>query len=151
MVKPLNEFGGWLRFFQFSIFLNIVSLVFQGFMLIESFLKSSEKLLLLGEIAQFGFLLFIFHNIFKILPERKVETPVKIRHNLFTVFIVSIFAFLYYTSVSYFVLKKPWEFENTVRLMLTLHSMIWLTIWHSYFEKSRRVAAYYNEEIDVIV
>lgn len=154
MIRPLDEFAGWLRFFHIIVFMNLaLNLVF-GITLFEDLVREPDKILTMGSLAQWGFTLFMFYSILKIIEKRDKLVPEKIKDSLFYIFIVAILQFLFYTTVTILVYKRAWNQDNTVAFVAAVQNMIWTAIWRTYFEKSKRVAAYYKDDkqdIDVLV
>ncbi len=151
MIRPLNEFAGWLRFFQIIVFMNIVFSVFFGFTLFETLFRQPDKLLTLGEIAQLGFILFMLYGILKIIQNQDAIIPEKIKENLFNIFLIAIIHLLFFTSVTLLVYGREWMQSNTIAFIGAFQTMVWTAFWRTYFEKSKRVKAYYSNKIDLIV
>lgn len=151
MARPLNEFAGWLSFFQILILLNLLFSVFTGVTLLESLFSDQDKLLTLGETAQFIFIVYMLYRILKILRIPSPEIPEQIKQFLFNIFIVAALHFIYFTMVTMFVYGRPWAQINTVSFAAAVQTMLWTAIWRTYFERSKRVDAYYNQKIDYTV
>ncbi len=148
MPRPLNEFAGWLRFFQILIMLNLLFSVFTGVMLFESLFVDQEKLLTIGELAQFGFVVYMLYMILKIIQNPSPEVPEQIKQYLFNIFIVAGLHFVYFTVVSLMVYGHEWSQINTVSFAAAVQTMLWTAIWRTYFERSKRVNAFYSKKID---
>lgn len=148
MPRPLNEFAGWLRFFQILIMLNLMLSVFTGVTLFESLFSDQELLLTMGELAQFGFVVFMLYRILKIIQHPSPEVPKNIKQYLFNIFVVAGLHFVYYTAVTLFVYGQEWSQINTVSFAAAVQTMLWTAVWRTYFERSKRVNAYYNKNID---
>jgi hypothetical protein len=151
MFKPLDEFAGWLKFFQVIIFMNLVFNGVSSFTLIEALIKAPEKIVTLGQIFQLGVILFIFYSILKIIQYRDSFIPEKIKEYLFYIFILAIVHFVFYIAVTILVYKNEWTQTNTLSLFGANANMIWAAFWRTYFEKSKRVNAYYTQNIDLVV
>ncbi len=151
MPRPLNEFAGWLRFFQILIMLNLLFSVFTGVTLFESLFSDQDKLLTMGELAQFGFVVFMLYSILKIIQNPTPDVPEKIKQYLFNIFIVAGLHFVYFTMVTLFVYEREWAQINTISFAAAVQTMLWTAIWRTYFERSKRVNAYYNKKTDFTV
>jgi uncharacterized membrane protein YidH (DUF202 family) len=146
MNRPLDEFSGWLRFFQIIVFFNLTLNIFMGFTLFGELFREPDKLLTSGALLQWVFILYMFYSILKILENRHISTPEQIKEHLFYIFMVSIAHFIFHTAVTLLVYKQEWSDENLITLVGTIQNMIWAALWHTYFEKSKRVKAYYNSD-----
>ncbi len=151
MDKSFNDFAGWLRFFQIWVMLNLLFGVFTGVILFETLFKESDKLLSLGDIARFGFVIYLLYDIVKHVQYPRPDIPEKINDNLFYIFAISGIHFLYFTAVSMLVYNRDWNMMNTINFAGAVQTMLWTTIWRTYFERSKRVDNYYNQNIDITV
>ena len=149
MDKPLNEFAGWLRFFQFLVIMNLMMNALTGVTLIENLIKEPDKILTIGAMVQFGFIMYLMYFILKFLPIPTPEIPEKIKQNLFYMFIIAIVHLLFYTSVTVLIFHRDWSMENYLSFLGAFNLMVWSAFWRTYFEKSKRVAAYYNRKVDL--
>jgi hypothetical protein len=151
MARPLNEFAGWLSFFQIWILFNLLLSVFTCVILLESLFSDQDKLLTLGETVQFIFIVYMLYRILKTLRIPSPEIPEQIKQFLFNIFIVAALHFIYFTVVTMFVYGRQWAQINTVSFAAAVQTMLWAAIWRTYFEKSKRVDAYFNQKIDYTV
>ena len=153
MFRPLDEFAGWLRFFYFIVIMNIAFHFVSGITLIEELIKQPDKILTLGTIAQWAFTISMFLIIIKIIQQRNPEVPENIKEYLFYIFVVAILHGLFYTVVTILIFKREWSTENTMAFTSAVQNMIWATVWRSYFERSKRVKAYYlinKKDVDIL-
>lgn len=71
MSKPLSEFGGWLAFFNFTLWLNVVVVVLMSIFLLFSFFKVSNSTYIMGIFITFVRYLvsgFLFFQMIKLEP-----------------------------------------------------------------------------------
>ena len=151
MVRPLNEFAGWLRFFQFLVIMNLMMNVFTGITLVENLIKEPDKILTIAAMVQFGFVMYLLYNVLKLLPIPNSEIPEKVKQNLFYMFIIAIVHLLFYTSVTILIFHRAWSLENNLAFFGAFNLMVWTAFWRTYFEKSKRVNAYYSQKIDITI
>ena len=150
MAKPLNEFGGWLRFFQIT---NIIGTVFLIIVIALSIL-STVSLLITAEYKEVvgmivmtidititvGFTIMILWNIKK----KDESTPAKIRYYLLLILIFSLVFLVIEIPVTNWICDRKLSFINFQYFQDAARSVIFCLIWMSYFKKSKRVSLYYN-------
>ncbi|MBN2280993.1 MAG: hypothetical protein JXQ65_10465 [Candidatus Marinimicrobia bacterium] len=151
MGRPLNEFAGWLRFFQIVVLVNLMMNILTGVTLVESLFQEPDKILTLGSLVQFGFVMFLLYKILKLLPIPLTKTPEKIKEYLFYMFILAIVHFVFFTSVTLLVFQRKWSLENNLAFFSAFNLMVWSAFWRTYFERSKRVRAYYSHATDIRV
>ena len=151
MGKPLNEFAGWLRFFQFIVMMNLMMNAFSSVTLIEALFREPDKILTIGAMMQLVFVLYLMYQILRTIPVPTAEMPEKIKDNLFYMFIIAIVHMLFYTSVTILVFHREWGLENTLTFFGAVNLMVWSAFWRTYFERSKRVKAYYSQNLDIKV
>jgi len=149
MGKPLNEFAGWLKFFQYLVILNLMMNAFSAVTLIEALIKDPDKILTIGATVQFGFVMYLLYQIVKNLPIPSPENPEKIKNNLFYMFVIAIVHMMFYTSVTMLIFHREWGPDHTMALFGTVNLMVWSAFWRTYFERSKRVKAYYHQDVDL--
>lgn len=154
MFRPLDEFAGWLRFFYFIVFINLILNFVFGVTIIEELFTKPDKILTLASIVQWVFILLIFYLIIKIIQKREADVPENIKDYLFYIFVIAIIHFVFNTAVTLIIYKRSWNSDNTMAFVSAIRNMIWTAIWRSYFEYSKRVKAYYKTElkdVDILV
>lgn len=151
MAKPLNEFGGWLRFFQIA---NIIGIVI-GFIMVLIFIAAFFLSLADGENfsnldkATFIFIMieipvFMYFTV-RILQYLKIKSPdtpgnisKMIQYILILTIITGVIEFAVYLSFH----NASDQLFDTVKG--TIQSLISATIWLTYFKKSVRVKQHYG-------
>lgn len=147
MAKPLDQFGGWLKFFYIIQWLNFIlwGITILAIML-AIFIAGSAAKVIEYLISFFNVIAIVFlcFRIIKIVRKKETSTPKQIiKLMTWIVFTVSIFAFFegifYYFTLGINGLSNLSEtFRDIIRILT------WYAIWTNYFKKSKRVAAYYG-------
>ena len=148
MASKFEEFGGWLKFFYFLCLLNIVTSLTMLFMLgSEIFGETSRPIIeILLEGLEVGVTLYLLYLIIQVIQIRQPEIPEYIKDKLFLMFVVGI---AYFAVHSLFTIPgKGWQMKNTMALAGSVQTMLWATIWRTYFERSERVDVYYHPQQD---
>jgi len=146
MVKPLDEFGGWLRFFQIICYLNIIFSITVMLMSLEMLLQEGQFINHLLALAQLSLITFFLIRIVRIVTLRNPQTAALISDYLYRMFLVAVGYFLLNTLITMIKNNWTWSLENTQALAAALQTMLWCAIWRTYFARSRRVKAYYHLE-----
>ncbi len=152
MAKPLNQFGGWLRFLQVMSILGIVigtiATVFVSYVIFEKYasgefiqdeLKASLLFILVEFPVSFYFVFKILMNLNKKSPESPDIISRYIRYNLIFIVLISIVELFVYISIG----------DASSSIYETLKSLIGTavgaSIWLSYFKQSIRVKEFYGK------
>lgn len=136
MDKPLNKFGGWLKFFWV---INLISLLIYFFAFIGKFAllhQNTSQSTIHFILAQFDYAqsaVFIF-CILKYLKKQEPATPQKIVYFLFASGLVTL-------AIMVFKVFIPGGADITPS-----ENMVWfyIMVWALYFKESKRVNAYYG-------
>lgn len=147
MVKPIKEFGGWLRFFQILLVVNMtlmIAVVFMSMLAIITLFNSKEGIRALFELLQAGTILFLAATIFKMLPDPSVRTPVRIRRLL--IGIILVFVGFHFLRLPLMIWLREKSLANMGWTYLTdpILVTLWYMAWFQYFKCSKRVLAYYG-------
>ena len=150
MAKPLNEFGGWLRFFQITNIIGVVLLgisIFMSTLAIADFFieQNYKEVIELTVIALDIIITFILTlKILWVLKIRDKCIPVTIRRCLLWILIFSIIFLGVEISVVYWI--NGWKLlnEDYQSFRGSIQTVVFCLIWISYFKKSKRVSLYYN-------
>ena len=148
MASKFDEFGGWLKFFYFLCLLNIVTSLTMLFMLGgEIFGETSRPIIeIMLEALQVGVTLFLLYLIIQVIQIREPNVPEYIKDKLFLMFIVALAYFAVHSLLT--IPGSGWQMKNTMALAGSVQSMLWATIWRTYFERSERVEVYYHPQQD---
>jgi len=144
MAKPLNEFGGWLRFFQVICWLTLIVygvnvFVITGLVLDQPTPQKIFSFVVL--IFGIGFLLFLIWKILRLLTVKAPEIPGRIVKKMLVFTIVAALFSLADTCFSYWIYGMALSFRDARDF---LRPIAWYLIWSSYFRKSKRVVAHYG-------
>ncbi len=149
MLRPLNEFAGWLRFYQFIIGLNIIFTLVVILSNIEVIFTQDEKLITMLGIIQAGLSVFYLIKIILIIEKKGTEVPELIMEYLYMIFLIAIGYFLMHSLITLLIMSRQWIYEdNTIAFAGSVQTMIWCVIWRTYFAKSKRVQSYYIEHLE---
>ena len=147
-VKPLDEFGGWLRFFHVVVWIGVVfcavALPIFAFTLFDSDPKTRWE----AAVALFDALatLWISRMILKRVKDRDPSVPGEMRL-LMLVSLTLGFAVLLGDGLIYWSYGTwPPTGEDYFSLRADSKSIQWGLIWFLYFKFSRRVKIYYRVE-----
>jgi len=142
MVKPLGEFGGWLRFFWVSAFLNMMVNVLGACTVFSLVLvdKDSRPLLMPAyEVVASLFFAWIMYLLVRVL-KKKCSTSVDLVKRYCFIAIVFLFA----NSVTRGLMSDE-DFFEAYRYP---HSTLWLLFLILYFERSERVKSYFGRNLE---
>ena len=152
MVKPLNEFGGWLKFFQLiNVFCLILVMLYSLSTLYYAAGAFSSKIPFTDELklsAAFMFTLFplLFYYTIKILKALRIQSPHipdEISGYIRNIMIFSVIAGI--VEVSY-LKSSPDMTQQAYDLFRSLiQPIIMNLIWLLYFRKSVRVKEFYGK------
>ncbi len=139
MVRPIDEFGGGLRFFQIDNWLVILALIF-GIVDLSMGLKDlgTVKAIIRDSLTIIEFTAYIYmtYKMLNAVGLKSVDTPNIVSKLLLTLLIL---------SVSFIAIKLLITSEIS---MLTVKSVggevFYFIAWTIYFERSKRVKAYYG-------
>jgi len=153
MAKPLNEFGGWFRFFQI---INIIGVVLLGISVLLStlaiasfFLQQNYKgaIELIIMILKIIVTMILALKILWILKIKDECIPVTIRRCLLWILIFSIIFLGVEISVVYWINGGKLLNEDYQSFRGSIQTVIFCLIWMSYFKISKRVSLYYNTTV----
>jgi hypothetical protein len=152
MAKPIGEFGGWLRFFQVTMLVNIIVMGIAALIAIIASmveLKPSHVFYMAAEAVQFSVLAYFFSRILMSLGERTRDVPERI---------IKILRYYMLFSLGYLVIEIPlalwtngggWFSEDSQSVRSSISTIFQYLIWKSYFTKSARVRNVYCQDISV--
>jgi len=151
MVKPLNEFGGWLRFFSVACWFGLLLWCTAIFVLIIGILGDSAvsgKIDFLISVVDGIIYIVLISKILRILKTRDSMIPKKIIDYMGWILIFTfIFEFchigFYYYTLGYEASGNVAESGKVIVKML-----FWYATWTAYLRKSKRVLAYYCKNVD---
>ncbi len=149
MAKPLDQFGGWLKFFFVVEWISIVlgsifSVAFiAGIVTMEGMADKGYNLLYLIDTV---IMVFISMKIVRIIKIKEQTVPQRIIKFLFiyagaTLAITAIqFIILYQFPMKDVVVDK----EAVDLGKATIKALVWIAFWANYFKKSKRAITYYG-------
>ncbi len=149
MAKPINEFGGWLRFFQIS---NIISLIIFPFLLIlmfiEIFIDFNYKQAIEFSIVIIDLVITMYFiiKILGIVQKNDSEVPERIIYYLKMIMIFSLIFLIFEIPATLWANNGEWTNDDSASVRGSLQSIITFLIWRSYFRKSKRVNLYYQNK-----
>jgi len=147
MVKPMDQFGGWLSFFQLTCWFNVIILPIVGIVILFALLapeNRNEFWILVISLFDLTIAFYLFLKMVKMIKIKEKETPnriVKIMNMiiLMTLFFALIELCYYYFTVGIDGLSN---FKDTAKS--TLQMFTWYGIWTAYLNRSKRVLIYYG-------
>ena len=156
MPKPLNEFGGWLRFFLLLWWIHLISaslqLVNVTFFLVNGIPSGSTRLfkILLIVYIQWSIPILFAIWVIRTVRVKSADTPDKILKILFLYVVVFILVWILLPRVAYFAMFTSPDTKYYVKVLrnLMIAAMIlfiYCTVWVQYFRKSKRVLTYYGK------
>lgn len=158
MSKPLNEFGGWLSFFQIIHWIwFMASLIALIISVSLAFLTSLINVSLVNILYIFPFSLIFFvvfyfiSRIFKIVEKKSIDVPDRIVRYWFLQMLMLLLMDILGYIVVYFI--KELKFSMSLRYSLLRFGafILWYFLWILYFQNSRRVREYYGKNADGFV
>ena len=150
MAKPLHEFGGWLRFFQFIMFANLLVMGIIALIAIVASMMASEPnavFYMASEALQFAVLGYFMFAILKLLGGRSRDIPERI---------IKMLQYYMLFSIGYLAIEVPltlwmnggsWHSKDSQSVRSSLSTIFQYLIWKSYFTKSIRVKNVYCLDI----
>lgn len=154
MAKPLNEFGGWLRFFQVVnligviIFPIILLLVVIGTFTDYNYKNAVESLVTMVDIA---ISVYFSIRILQIIKKRDISVPAAIIKYLLLIMIFSLVFLAIEIPIILWANDGQWTQADTASARSSLQTVVSYLIWSAYFRKSKRVDLYYgNKKLDEI-
>jgi uncharacterized membrane protein len=156
MCRPLNEFGGWLRFFLILWWIHLISaglqLVNVTLFLVEGIPTHPTqlfKIFLLVSI-QWSIPILFATRVIRTVRIKSAGTPNEIIKILWRYLAVFFFVWILVPRVAYLAKLTPHDttyyanlFQNLIIAVIILG--IYSTLWIQYFRKSKRVLAYYGK------
>ena len=156
MPKPLNKFGGWLRFFLAlwwgHLILACLQLVNISFYLMEGIPANLTQLLmiLMAVSIQWSIPIIFATWVIRTVKVKSANTPNKVVKILCRYFVVFFLVWILVPRVACFARLTPPDttyyanlFQNLVIAGIVLG--VYSSIWFLYFRKSKRVLAYYGK------
>ena len=143
MAKPIDQFGGWLRFFEVTLYLRIfLSLIFLGILIWKIEIPSTIG----GWTFAIELPLFIFIGswILTRIHVKNPETPKLILKLLKVMFVFSVVV-LGVTLLALVTSTDPNQRDNIAHSFFPAVGRIFsYAIWIAYFKQSVRVSKYYG-------
>lgn len=151
MAKPLHRFGGWLKFFNLSLWFAAIFMTGTTILLTVSIFKSES-------VFEFSaYLISIFDGvvsivlnilILKIMKKKSIDTPSKmVKLMAYLVGFSALFVICLIMLYS-LVLKMDAAAPVAEEGKGIFSVIIWFLIWSSYFKKSKRVFSYYSKNVE---
>ena len=148
MAKPLDQFGGWLKFFYVMQWASVISWTIFTLLFVLSIFAAdnfSEAIEFVIAIFDAIIALILYIKIIKVMKKKETYTPNRIiKLMTWLVIFSAIFAacegLLYYLTLG---IKGLTELAETGKGLFRI--LIWYTIWTNYFKRSKRVLAYYGK------
>ena len=144
MAKPLNQFGGWLRFFQISNWIWVILNIFSGLGFVIMALSEGMFHPIMSSLFLFS-ATYLTIQFLRIIKDQSKSTPTKVSTKL--TWIISL-AIIFGSCEIIMVLQGSnwtWTQEAHEALMPYFQAIVSLLIWIIYFSISKRVNAYYGE------
>ena len=144
MAKPLNEFGGWLRFFQVTCWLTLIIFAVNGALAVAAVFNqfSFQKLIVFSVLlAGVVVILSLLWKILRLLKVQSPKTPEQIAKKISLVAICAVIFSLVDTFSGLWLFQMSLSFSS---LMGLLRPIVWFLVWSSYFKKSKRVNSHYG-------
>ncbi|GMT48766.1 MAG: hypothetical protein IEMM0008_0305 [bacterium] len=139
MVRPIDDFGGWLRFFQIDNWLVILALIFDIVDLsmglkdlgtVKAVIRDSLT------IIEFTAYIYMTYKMLNVIQLKSADIPNIISKLLLTLLIL---------SASFLVIKMFVTSEMPMTSVKIMGGEVFYFIaWANYFERSKRVKAYYG-------
>lgn len=149
MAKPLNQFGGYLKFFFIIQWVNFIFCGLTALIALLTMISVKTLIRTIEPMILFFYSIVITSLCFKIIKSIKkqtTETPRQIIKLLTWILSAAFIFTILEWSCNYFI-PAPAESSSSTIIELTgsiIRVLIWYAIWTSYFKKSKRVAAYYG-------
>jgi hypothetical protein len=147
-VKPLDEFGGWLRFFLIVTWIGVVMCVIALPIFAFTLFDADPKTRWEAGVALFdaAATLWISRMIIKRVKDREPGVPAEMR--LLMIVSMTLGAAVLLGDVLIYWAHGAWppSGEDYISLRADSKSIQWGLLWFLYFKFSRRVKTYYGEE-----
>jgi len=148
MVKPINEYGGWLIIFCITMWIGMIVNGLAILVHIFSFFtyeNENQGIVTVLIILDLIIYIILAFRIIKNLGVKEKYVPGKIVENMtfilgFTMLFTILYGLLYYYYLG--ITERPVYDEELVRPLIRV--LVWFAIWSSYFKRSKRVRAYYG-------
>jgi hypothetical protein len=148
MARPLNEFGGWLKFFYITMWIGLVALPIYMLLLLPGLFGGARGAVYwLVILIDDAICVFLGYKIIRAIKKREADTPNRlIRLLAFVLLVGVIFAVpeIYFGRIVRG-MEGVWEVVKAV-----IKVIIWFFVWTTYFRKSKRILAYYGKNADNI-
>jgi uncharacterized protein DUF2569 len=145
VVRPLSEFGGWLRVFQISLWLNLIIASFSalGVLFIQSKLKTTVGL---WTLFAHQFCIVVLYCVIAVyLSKKNPKTPQNIRKAFIAIGSLGILTLVLYGFFLSFPDKSDSPPSVVASIQLFGPKIVWTMIWASYFSRSERVHQFYGD------
>jgi len=146
MAKPLNEFGGWLFFFYFTLIIGLIVypivliLMFIGVFATENSKQIIEFIVYTVDISiSFYFLI----QIIRIVKDKDPSVPERIINYLKLIMIFSLILLVFEIPIILWANDGQWTSDDSRSVRSSLQTIITYLIWRKYFRSSKRVMMYY--------
>jgi hypothetical protein len=148
MVRPLEQFGGWLKFFYITAWIAailgfiILALLLFGVLAAENTTERIESFIALLGIAIY---LILVVKMIKIIKIKEATTPVRIVNFMHLIIIFAV-VFGLFEGIFYYLTQGVEGLSNLTETgRAIVRMLIWYAIWTSYLRKSKRVQAFYGK------
>ncbi|MBI5209031.1 MAG: DUF2569 family protein [Elusimicrobia bacterium] len=147
MPAPLNEFGGWLRFFQVANWIGVAVCGAMAALCALSTLGAETA----GQVAEalvttadLGVTAWLTCRLLRPIKDRSPRTPARVIRLIGWIAALTVlFAFLE-AGAALWANGGQWTDADTRSMRGSFHALVWCGVWTSYFRRSRRVRAYYG-------
>jgi hypothetical protein len=148
MSKPLNEFGGWLSFFYIISWLATIGFIMLVLTTLPAIFKVSKPLEIVAILIYYigdGINAFLNFKIVKVITVKDAKTPNKVLTLVTWISLLTVLFIIPGLWLDYILRggKAATEMGKGV-----IKVLVWYFIWTSYFQKSKRVFAYYGKNAD---
>jgi hypothetical protein len=146
MSKPLNAYGGWLRFFYITNWIQIVSLVYVVLVLSPGlFGRPLNAVYWFTFVIDSGLRVFFVYKTIKAIKNQEGSVPNRIVRLLACVLLIPCLVAIPKIYCARLVAGVP---GVRAAVITVINVAIWFCIWVAYFRKSKRVFAYYGKNAD---
>ena len=152
MTKPINEFGGWLAFFNISLWLQFIIIILMSITLAFSLFKVSNPTIELGlSVTLIRYIItgFLFFKMIQLVKQKEAVIPDKIIQVLIwyvvvaLVFVAFVWAFSSFSNISILIKLRMSFFKYGFSVI------VFSLIWGQYFRVSKRVLAVFGKNAGV--
>ena len=146
MSKPLNEFGGWLRFFYIANWIQIVSLVYVVLVFLPLLPGGPLSAAYWFSFAvDSGLRVFLVYKTIQETKKQEAVTPDRLVRLLACILLVVCLVAVPKIYLARLVVGVP---GVKAALIVAGNITLWFCVWTAYFRKSKRVLAYYGKNAD---